>query len=244
MMMGFIAGSVISGQLLSRWGRYRILALAGLVVGCSGLFLLGRMSASTSNAVVVRNMVVLGVGIGSTMPLFSIAVQNAFPHRVLGAVTASRSFFLSLGGAVGVPIMGAMLNSGFQHNFSTHLSPRLAALMRHAHAGALDPNALISEEAQAAIRARFAHLAPSAPTLYEQFIHAVRTALALTIQPLFQLALGFMLAALAITVFLREIPLRSVQVEPEYVTADETASLAGAPEPLELSQERAGERGA
>jgi EmrB/QacA subfamily drug resistance transporter len=227
MMLGFMAGSVVSGQLVSRWGRYRIQALCGLAVAIFGMFLYGRLDVASSNVTVVRNMLIFGVGIGSTMPLFTIAVQNAFPYRVLGAATAARQFFMALGGAIGVPIMGALLNSGFQAQFTKHLSPALLAMMKRNGTANLDPNTLISPEAQAAIRTQFAH----APQLYHQFIFTVRDSLALTMQPLFHLALWFLVASLVTTVFLKEIPLRGRRIDVEAVVVDGEASLVGATEP-------------
>lgn len=234
MMIGFVIGSTISGQLVSRWGRYRILAVTGLAIACLGLFLFGLMTVHTTNPEIIRNMVVMGLGIGSTMPLFTIAVQNAFPHSVLGQVTATRQFFMSLGGAIGVPIMGALLNSGFKSNMTAHLSAPLRALMAKQGASSVDPNTLISAEAQSAIRAKFAHLGPQGAVLYHQFIFAVRDGLALTMQPLFHLALAFMLSAFVVTLFLKEIPLRKHQLAPQAVVADEEADVVGAPEPLSL----------
>jgi hypothetical protein len=168
------------------------------------------------------------------MPLFTIAVQNAFPHRVLGQVTATRQFFMSLGGAIGVPIMGALLNSGFTSNMRSQLSPALRTLLAKQGGSNLDPNTLISAEAQAAIHAKFAQLGPQGAVLYRQFIFAVRDGLALTMQPLFHLALGFMLCGLIVTLFLKEIPLRRHQIAAESVVADEEAAIVGAPEPVSL----------
>ena len=233
MMLSFIVGSFISGQLVSRWGRYRVQAIVGLVIGALGMFLFSRMSVSTGSDAVIRNMIVLGVGIGSTMPLFTIAVQNAFPYRVLGTVTSARQFFTSLGGVIGVPVMGALLNSGFSSNFARHLSPGLQALAAKPHGlGSLNPTTLISAEAQAAIRGRFLHLGPSGPALYHQFLFAVRDGLALTMQTLFQVGLVFMIAAVIVSFFLKEIPLRTSHSEPEQAIIVEAADISGAPEPV------------
>ncbi len=231
MMVGFIVGSTISGQLVSRWGRYRILAVVGLAVAVFGMVLFGRMDVSTSDVTVVRNMVLLGIGIGSAIPLFTIAVQNAFPYQVMGAVTASRQFFMSLGGAIGIPIMGALLSSRFHDQFVRHLSPQLLSLMQHQSASNLNPATLISAEAQAAIHSQFLKLGAAGPKLYNQFLFAVRDGLALTMQGLFHLALGFLALALVVTLFLKEIPLRRSHGETAYAVADEAASVVSAPEP-------------
>jgi EmrB/QacA subfamily drug resistance transporter len=234
MMVGFVAGSTVSGQLVSRTGRYRLLALGGVFIACVGLVLFGMLTVHSSNLEVVRNMVVLGVGIGSTMPLFTIAVQNAFPHRVLGQVTSTRQFFLSLGGAIGVPIMGALLNSGFRSNFQSHLSRPLRGVLAKQHLTSIDPNNLISAEAQAAIRSQFSHLGSTGGTLYAQFIFVVRDSLALTMQPLFRLALAFMAIGFVVTLFLKEVPLRRHMLSPSTVTASEEADVTGSPQPFSL----------
>lgn len=231
MMVGFMLGSFVSGQLVSRWGRYRLQAIAGLAIGCVGMFLFGRMTVYSGDLTVIRNMVIFGVGIGSTMPLFTIAVQNAFPYRVMGAVTSSRQFFTSLGGAIGVPIMGALLNSGFQTHFAQVLPPAVARTL-HRQTAALNPQTLLSAEAQRAIHAQFAHLGAAGHVLYHQFIFAVRDSLALTMAGMFHLALFLLLAGFVTVFFLREIPLRRHHVEPEQVVVDELAAVVSAPEPL------------
>jgi hypothetical protein len=141
---------------------------------------------------------------------------------------------MSLGGAIGVPIMGALLNSGFKSNMTAHLSAPLRALMAKQGASTVDPNTLISAEAQSAIHAKFAQLGPQGTALYHQFIFAVRDGLALTMQPLFHLALGFMFCAFVVTLFLKEIPLRKHQLAPEAAPAAEEADVVGAPEPFGL----------
>ncbi|MGH2514342.1 MAG: MDR family MFS transporter, partial [Ktedonobacterales bacterium] len=101
MMIGFMISSLIGGQLLSRTGKYKILALVGFVIAAFGMFLLSRMSPSTTEGELVRNMIITGLGIGVMMSLFTIVVQNAFPLRQLGEVTATLSFFRSMGSTIG-----------------------------------------------------------------------------------------------------------------------------------------------
>src|SRR5216683_5259314 len=109
MMLGFMFSSLVGGQLLSRTGRYKILAIFGFSVAAVGMFLLSRMSATTSNGLISLNMIVTGLGIGVMMSLFTIVVQNAFPFRQLGAVTAGLTFFRSIGSTIGVAVMGSLL---------------------------------------------------------------------------------------------------------------------------------------
>lgn len=237
MMLAFMIGSTVSGQLVSRWGHYRILAAIGLAIGALGMFLYSQMDVHTGSSTVIRNMLVLGIGIGSAMPLFTIALQNAFPHKILGAVTSARQFFMSLGGVIGIPVMGAILNSRFHNEFFGHLSPSLQALMQRQGTSATNATALLSAEAQAAIKAKFLTGPHPRPDLYRQFIFAVRDGLALSIHTLFLLGFAFMSLAFVVGLFLKEIPLRQHHIEPELSASSQAADIVGAPEPLPRDDE-------
>lgn len=123
MVIGQVATSIISGRIISKSGRYKWMAVGGLFIATLGMFLLSRMSASTSQLDLTIRMVVLGLGMGVTMPIFNLAVQNAFEHSKIGVVTASVQVFRSIGGTVGVAVMGSVLNMG--------LSKRLTALPKN-----------------------------------------------------------------------------------------------------------------
>ena len=114
MMFGFMFSSIIGGQILSRTGRYRVLALVGFAVATVGMFLLSRMDTTATDGLVIRNMIIVGLGIGVLMSLFTIVVQNAFPMRQLGEVTASITFFRSIGSTIGVAVLGSAMTNQFQ----------------------------------------------------------------------------------------------------------------------------------
>ncbi len=111
MMVGMITSSVFTGQYISRVGTYKKLTIVGLAVGSLGMFLLSQMSADTTNLQLIRNMVIVGLGLGVGMPVFNVIVQSAFDHSKLGVVTASVQLFRSIGGSVGVAIFGTILNN-------------------------------------------------------------------------------------------------------------------------------------
>jgi hypothetical protein len=117
---------------------------------------------------------------------------------------------------------------------TAHLSAPLRAVIAKQGASSVDPNTLISAEAQSAIHTKFAQFGPQGEALYHQFIFAVRDGLAITMQPLFHLALGFMLCAFVFSLFLKEVPLRKHQLTPAAVPADQEADVVGAPEPVGL----------
>src|SRR5256886_13517759 len=127
LMLGFMFSSIVGGQLLSRTGRYKILAMIGFTIAAIGMFMLSRMTPNTSQGEVVRNMLVTGLGIGVMMSLFTIVVQNAFPYRQLGEVTASLTFFRSIGSTMGVAVMGTIMTNEF-HNA---LQSNIPAILKH-----------------------------------------------------------------------------------------------------------------
>ena len=129
MMLGFMFSSVIGGQLLSITGRYKFLALGGFAVAAVGMWFLSQMDIHTSNPELIRNMVITGLGIGVMMSLFTIVVQNAFPFRQLGEVTATLSFFRSMGSTFGIGILGSVLTNSFVTNLQATMPAPLRAII-------------------------------------------------------------------------------------------------------------------
>jgi EmrB/QacA subfamily drug resistance transporter len=112
LMLGAVTTSLLTGQLVSRTGRYRWNAILGPVVLTIGMVLLWRMGTATTNGEAARNMVIAGIGIGSMMQVFVLSVQNAVPRRVIGSATALTQFGRQMGATLGVTIMGAIVNHG------------------------------------------------------------------------------------------------------------------------------------
>lgn len=111
MMLSIVGGSILSGQIISRLGKYRFQTTLGIAIVIFGLFLLSKMNISTTQAELVDRMIITGLGLGLTMPVFTLAVQNAFDHSKLGVVTASSQLFRSVGAVLGVTILGNLMNS-------------------------------------------------------------------------------------------------------------------------------------
>ena len=140
-MLGAVTASAISGQWITKSGRYRPNALVGPIVLGVGLFLLSRMGTSTTNAEAAAYMVIAGIGLGLMMQVFVIAVQNEVPTRAMGSATALTQFARSIGATVGVTAMGVIVNHGLPSNAhierqSVH---RLPPHLREALADALHP---------------------------------------------------------------------------------------------------------
>lgn len=111
MMLGLVGASIITGQLISRTGRYKILASLGLALATVAIFLLSRMNPEASQFSLILKMIGLGTGLGVTFPIFTLVVQNAFDHSKMGVATASTQLFRSIGGTVGTAVLGGVFNS-------------------------------------------------------------------------------------------------------------------------------------
>src|SRR3954470_15136948 len=107
-MLAAVAASVASGWWVSHSGRYKLVAVAGLAVLAAGLALVWRMDEATGGAEVARNAAVAGVGLGLAMQVLIVAVQNTVPLATMGSATALVHFSRSIGGTLGVTLMGVI----------------------------------------------------------------------------------------------------------------------------------------
>ena len=222
MMVGFIFSSIVGGQLLSRTGRYKILAIIGFAVAAVDMFLLSRMAATTTQGEVIRNMIITGLGAGVLLSLFTIVVQNAFPYRQLGEVTASLNFFRSIGSTIGVAVMGTILTNAFQSNLQRNMPQALTRLASAKHlplAQLQNPQLLLTPDVVAKIQRGFAVFGAQGLALFHQLIEAIRVSLSSAITNVFFLGFLIMLLGLFSVLFLREIPLRKSDIaQPAEVT--------------------------
>ncbi|WBB65355.1 MDR family MFS transporter [Micromonospora sp. WMMD812] len=128
MMAGIILTSIVTGQAMSRIGRYKWFPVAGSAVLLAGMFLFTQLHVDSSLWTAFGYMVVIGVGLGLCMQSLILAVQNAVSVRDLGASTSSATFFRSLGGSFGVAILGAVLSSRLATELGDRLPPAIAQL--------------------------------------------------------------------------------------------------------------------
>ena len=149
-MGGMLLTSIVSGQVISRTGRYKLFPIGGTLVMAVGLFLLSRMSPATSTLAALGIMLILGLGLGMVMQVLVIAVQNAVPYRDLGVATSGATLFRLVGGSLGTAALGAV--------FAARLTRNLARMLPAGAAGAggasLDPQAIA--HMPAALRAAYA----------------------------------------------------------------------------------------
>lgn len=113
---GLMVASVISGQLISRTGRYKIFPVVGVLLMIAGMVLLHGIGVDTPFWRTGSCMAVVGLGLGSIMQPVTLAVQNAMPPRDIGVATASATFFRQMGGTLGVAVFLSVLFSTVQGN--------------------------------------------------------------------------------------------------------------------------------
>ena len=111
LMAGIVFGSIVSGQIVSRTGKYRLVGLLGFSIATVGMFLLSRITTDSTNAQVSWEMVVLGLGLGPSLPLMPLIVQNTFGPKDTSVVTGATQFFRTIGGAIGASVLGTVFNN-------------------------------------------------------------------------------------------------------------------------------------
>jgi len=193
MSVSMIGMSIVSGQVISRTGRYKAPVLAGLATMAFGFWLLTQMGVETSDGEVIRNMVIVGLGLGTSMQTFTLIVQNAVSREVMGVATSATQLSRSIGATVGIAILGTVLAQSLRSEIALRVPPGAADLITTSGGGGgagalLDPTAL-------------ANLPPA-------LVEPIREGLAAALHTVFVWGLPFPLLALAAALFIREIPLR------------------------------------
>jgi len=107
--MGVVAGSLLAGRMVSRFGHYKRWMLGGLLVLLGGLSLLATMPVTVGYYQVLGYLLLCGLGLGPTMPLYTLAIQNAIEPRLMGQATSASQFFRQIGGAITASVLGAVL---------------------------------------------------------------------------------------------------------------------------------------
>ncbi|KOV81280.1 DSBA oxidoreductase [Nocardia sp. NRRL S-836] len=109
LMAGVLVSSTVSGRMISRTGKIKPYIVSGTIILVFGFLGLGFVDHATALWIVGIAMAVVGIGVGMTMQNLVLAVQNSVPLRELGAASATVTFFRSLGGTIGVSVLGAVL---------------------------------------------------------------------------------------------------------------------------------------
>ncbi len=181
LMGGLLLASIGTGQVISRTGRYRVFPIVGTGLATVGMLLLSRLTVDTPEVVMGVYMAVLGVGLGLTMQVLVLAVQNAVRYEDLGAATSGATLFRSVGGSLGTAILGAV----FASRLTSNLGDAAGALGRGGLSGSVNLSSL-----PPAVR----------DTVLDGFTDALST--------VFLIAAVVSAAAFCLSWLIREVPLR------------------------------------
>ncbi|MCX4768619.1 MFS transporter [Streptomyces sp. NBC_01285] len=201
MMGGIVAASVVSGQLISRTGRYRVYPIAGSALAAVGMWLLSRLETDTPRLEYSISQAVLGLGIGLIMPVLVLAVQNSVRPADLGTATSANNYFRQIGGSVGAAVFGTL--------FAGRLADALAVRLPSG-AGLPDPESITPQLVHA-----------MDPVLRDSYIQAYADAM----PRIFLYLVPVLVLGLFFAFFLKEKPLVSHH-SPE--TAAEPATIPSA----------------
>lgn len=198
MMGGIVGASILSGQLISHTGRYKIYPVVGGILSVIGMWLLSRLEVDTPRLHYSIWMAVLGAGVGLVMPVLILAVQNAVRPADLGTATSANNYFRQIGGSVGAAIFGTL----FADRLADSLADRIPA-----GAGLPDPEAITPQ---------LVHAMPA--PLREGYIEAYADAM----PRIFLYLVPVLVLGLLITFFLKETPLLSSAASQDAPTAEPT----------------------
>jgi len=218
LMLTFVVGSIVSGQLVSRLGKYKLLAIFGMIASVAGMLLLFRLNVNSGNSDVLLAMLVLGIGMGFGMSLYTLVVQNAMPRRI-GESTASLTFFRSIGGTIALAAMGSVMNAAYLPAFENALpntvkqlaavQPKVAQFLGLFN----NPQILLQPGVESQLQTSAAHQGSAALTMFNQVIESVRVGLATGIHNVFIMSVVIMLVGTIAVFFLKEIPLRGGRIK-------------------------------
>ncbi|BFH13448.1 MFS transporter [Paenibacillus melissococcoides] len=204
------------GQFISKTGKYKKMAIAGLLIMTFGMVLLHFMTPETAIYITVIYMCIVGLGLGISMPVFSLTIQNAVEPKQLGVATASSQLFRSLGGTIGIAVMGTVMSSHMAGKMTElgaasgasggqmQIDPKYAESIKEV----MNPQTLLD---QPKLEGIMTQLPPELQTMVDNLVHMVREALSYGVTSTFLTGAIVTAVAVVLTFFLKEIPLRSAK---------------------------------
>ncbi|CAI9399213.1 Putative multidrug resistance protein MdtD [Nocardioides sp. T2.26MG-1] len=197
MVGGLFVSSIVSGRIISDTGRWKHWLVGGMVLVVIGLGLLGTIDETTSLVVIGAFMAILGVGLGATMQNLVLSVQNNVSLADMGSASSVVAFFRSMGGSIGVSVLGALLST----QVANRISDATGTPVDHE-----------------------SHDVPDMSTLSGPARLVVEHAFGASFGEIFLVATPFALVALVCVLFIREVPLRTSNLDAEAQASPEVAA--------------------
>jgi EmrB/QacA subfamily drug resistance transporter len=215
LLAGLIISSVGAGILVSRTGKYKALVIGGLVVMAAGLLLMTQIRADTPLPVLWAWMFVAGLGIGPTLSVFTIIIQNAVPIRALGVATSNLTFFRQIGGSIGLALLGTVFGNRLTEELPKQLvtagvPQQLVSQFTSSGDGNATSLIRVGGDLGASILAGVPEpFRAAVEPLIPGIVFAIQQSFSLAIATVFLIGAFATVGALAAALFLKELPLRS-----------------------------------
>jgi EmrB/QacA subfamily drug resistance transporter len=229
LLFGMIVMAVASGQIVARTGRYRLLLVGALVLLAGSLFLMTNLRADTPRPTLWLWMVLAGVGIGPSLAVFTLIVQNAVQPDKIGVATGSLTFFQQIGGTVGLTLGGTL----FAQRLTTEIPAQLVSAgvpqqmvdtfaAGGAGGGQLDLTGTgdLGARILAAVPEQFRALVEP---LIPNIVKGIHEAFSISLASTFWIGIAGAIVAAALCAFLRETPMRTTFEAPEHAAESATA---------------------
>jgi EmrB/QacA subfamily drug resistance transporter len=213
LMFGLIGASILTGQLMVRIKHYQYLGTIGASVMAVGMFLLSEVTVHSTRVEVTASLVLVGIGLGTTMPLYIQAVQSAVARKYLGVVTSNIQFFRNVGGTIATAIFGSILASRLGPNIQTQVAALHlpASFTSSLNIGGGSAQQIFDPAHLAAARAA---LPAAAQPLFDQAIVAVKAGLAMTLHEMFLIGAAAIAISVVVSLFMPNVPLLAAKKRP------------------------------
>ena len=202
MMLGIVIGTFVCGQITLRLRSYKTPMIVGSVLTAAGTILFARLSALSRPSDVLVGMITAGFGMGLVLPAYTVAVQNAAPHRHMGIATASSTFFRSIGSTVGVAVFGSLLLTHYHRDFANAVPRDIPP-----EAVTAFSNPLLLAQMRPQLQTTFSRF-NNGPQVLEKLYASVGPALLGGIQWIFLISAVLMIVVLAMNLLIKDVPLR------------------------------------
>ncbi|MBD8070834.1 MDR family MFS transporter [Bacillus sp. PS06] len=226
MTLSMVIASAVGGSIITKTGKYKKMALLGLIIMAAGMISMTFMGTNSTNLNAVIHMIIVGTGLGISFPVFTLTIQNAVEQKLLGVATASSQLFRQIGGTVGVAIMGTIMatrmqtkmedlasESGVSMDGMANVDPAVAANLERLQ----NPQVLMDPDQLAEIQAS---LPEQLQMMFDQLVMMLRESLSYALTGVFLIGGLIVAAGIILTIFLKEIPLRQSNEDPEKTPSD------------------------
>ncbi|MBI2777689.1 MAG: MFS transporter [Chloroflexi bacterium] len=213
LLAGLIISSIAAGILVSRTGRYKAIIIGGLAIMAVGIYLMTGLRADTPIETLWIWMFITGMGIGPTLSVFTIVVQNAVPFQKLGVATSNLTFFRQIGGSVGLAVLGTIFGTKLTEEIPIQLVAAgvpSAFVDQFQGSGQQGTSLVVVGEdlGQAILKGVPEQFRALVEPLIGGIVNGIHEAFSIAVANVFTIGVGTTIVALVLAFAMKEIPLR------------------------------------